>query len=142
MEPATSIRRLGFRRWYERKLIDAHLALVTCFLSVITLAACLEAVRFDELGWQQGALLAVVAASLPVAVLSWRRYMRVLGLAERYGARSTCPSCGAYARFEVMHAGASEIPGEIGSSGLPRFDVWMRLRCRKCAHAWRMPDGS
>jgi hypothetical protein len=140
MEPATSIRRLGFRRWYERKLIEAHLALVTCFLSVITLAACLEAVRFDELGWQQGALLAVVAASLLVSALSWRRYMRVLGLAERYGQRSTCPSCGAYARFEVVHAGASEIPGGPGEAGVPQFDVWMRLQCRKCGHAWRMPD--
>lgn len=140
MEPATSIRRLGFRRWYERKLIDAHLALVTCFLSVITLAACLEAVRFDELGWQQAALLAVVAASSWVAALSWRRYMRVLGLAERYGQRSTCPSCGAYARFEVLHAGASEIPGGPGEAGVPQFDVWMRLQCRKCGHAWRMPD--
>lgn len=139
MEPATSIRRLGFRKWYERQLIDSHLALVTCFLAVITLSACLEAVNFDDFGWRQAALLAVVAASMPVAFLSWRRYMRILGVAERYGQRSTCASCGAYARFEVLHAGANEIPGEEGAGGVPRFDVWMRLRCRKCGHAWRMP---
>ena len=39
MDPTASIRRLGFRRWYERELIKSHGALVTCLLSGLTLAA-------------------------------------------------------------------------------------------------------
>jgi hypothetical protein len=140
MEPATSIKRMGFRRWYERQLIDSHLSFVTCVLAIIAFAACLEAVRFEEFGWQPAALLAVVAASLPVAYFSWRRFMRILAQAERYGERSTCTACGTYGRLEVAQAGSSEIPREPGDTDVPRFEVWMRVRCRKCGHAWRMPD--
>ena len=32
MDPVTSIRNLGFRKWYERELIKCHAALVTCLL--------------------------------------------------------------------------------------------------------------
>ena len=39
MDPTSSIRRLGFRKWYERELIKCHAALVTCFLCGLTVAA-------------------------------------------------------------------------------------------------------
>ena len=32
MDPTASIRKLGFRKWYERELIESHAALVTCLL--------------------------------------------------------------------------------------------------------------
>jgi hypothetical protein len=39
---ADDIRKLGFRRWYERQLLESHACLVTCFLCTILLAVCLE----------------------------------------------------------------------------------------------------
>ena len=39
MDPTASIRRLGFRKWYERELVKSHGALVTCFLCGLTVAA-------------------------------------------------------------------------------------------------------
>jgi hypothetical protein len=42
MEPADSIGRLGFSRWYERRLIEAHAWFVSAFVCVILVAACME----------------------------------------------------------------------------------------------------
>ena len=39
MEPADSIRRLGFARWYERRLIEAHAWFVSGFFCMIAIAA-------------------------------------------------------------------------------------------------------
>ena len=52
MDPTASIRKLGFRRWYERQLIDCHAALVTCLLCGLTVAALLEQVNFRDFGWK------------------------------------------------------------------------------------------
>ena len=38
MEPARSIGKLGFRRWYERQLIESHAWLITCFLCALAIA--------------------------------------------------------------------------------------------------------
>ena len=35
MSPADGIRQLGFRRWYERQLIESHAYFLTCFLCMI-----------------------------------------------------------------------------------------------------------
>ena len=38
MAPAASIRRIGFRKWYERELIKSHAALVTSFMCAVLVA--------------------------------------------------------------------------------------------------------
>ena len=47
MTPADRIDKLGFRRWYERELIEGHAYLVTGFLSFIVIAVFLE-----EIDWR------------------------------------------------------------------------------------------
>ena len=42
MEPADSIRRLGFARWYERRLIEGHAWFVSGFMCMIAIAASME----------------------------------------------------------------------------------------------------
>lgn len=64
MEPVSSIRRLGFRKWHERQLIDSHLSLTTCFLCVIVIAARAEGLSFREFGARSASLLAVVIAAI------------------------------------------------------------------------------
>ena len=46
MEPAESIGRLGFSRWYERRLIEGHAWFVSAFICVIAIAACAEELAF------------------------------------------------------------------------------------------------
>ena len=50
MEPADSIGRLGFSRWYERRLIEGHAWFVSAFICVIAIAACAEELAFRGVG--------------------------------------------------------------------------------------------
>ena len=43
---ADAIRRRGFRRWYERQLIEGHAYLVTGLLSLIMMAISIEMIDF------------------------------------------------------------------------------------------------
>lgn len=140
MDPTASIRKLGFRKWYERQLIDCHLSLVTCFLSGLTVAACLESVNVLELGWKPVTLLAVTFGAAALGWFSWRRYITVLERAERYGECSTCPSCRTYARFEILATGMDAEPGAVATAVAPLDAAWLRVRCRKCGTSWRMPE--
>jgi predicted Zn finger-like uncharacterized protein len=122
---AQAVKRLGFRKWYERQLIDGHLSLVTCFLCMVLVAALLEEMSFREGAAKAVTVLAVVFASGIVGWLAWRRYRTVMTRAEHYGEQSVCPACSTYARFEVVDEAAD------GES-------WLRVRCRKCSHEWRI----
>ena len=118
MEPADSIGRLGFARWYERRLIEGHAWFVSAFVCVIAIAACLEELNFRG---SVGRLLAygvIIAAAAAVGFYGFRRYMKILGEAERLGEHATCSACGAYARFRLIS------PSEV--------------RCRKCQNEWRL----
>lgn len=120
MEPADSIRRLGFARWYERRLIEGHAWFVSAFVCVIAIAACLEELNFRG---SVGRLLAygvIIAAAAAVGFYGFRRYQKILGEAERLGEHATCSACGAYARFRLIS------PSEV--------------RCRKCQNEWRLID--
>lgn len=123
MEPGSSIGRLGFKRWYERQLIESHAWLITCFLSIVVIATSFEVANFKESF--VGAMLAA-ACVLAGGILSWyalQRYRDLMEQAGRLASRSICKKCGAYAAFAVT----SEQP-KIG------------VRCRKCGNEWRLID--
>lgn len=116
---SSDIARLGFRKWYERRLIEAHAWLVTAFLCVIVIAAGMELLSFRE-----GLLRALGSAGMVffAALIAWhgvRRFIAILAEAERLGEQSTCGSCRRYAVFNVIALS-------------PRMSV----RCRKCGHEW------
>jgi hypothetical protein len=140
MDIATRIRTMGFRKWYERQLIDSHLSFTTCLLCGLTVASCLEGITFSEFGWKPVALLAAVAASIVLGLYSWKRYLTVLQRAEAYGNRSNCPSCNAYARFEVLATGTTAQGPHLDPSTDSLPYPWLRVRCRSCATVWRMPE--
>jgi hypothetical protein len=140
VDPTASIRKLGFRRWYERQLIDCHAALVTCVLCGITVAALLEQVQFDQFGWRPFMMLAIVAGAIVLGWFAWRRYITVLRRAERYGEHSACPQCGMYARFDIEATGLDAIPDAEAAAVAPLESAWLRVRCRKCSATWRMPE--
>jgi hypothetical protein len=138
MDPTASIRKLGFRRWYERQLILCHAALVTCLLCGILIAALMEELNMS-VGWQHAYVIAIVVSAAALGLYSWRRYITVLERAERYGERSTCPECKTYARFDILSTGLDEAaPAALAVA--PLEAAWLRVQCRKCGTAWRMPD--
>jgi len=121
MEPADSIARLGFARWYERRLIEGHAWFVSVFVCLIAIAACMEELSFRGSALRLLAYVAVVAAAAAIGIYGMRRYQQILSEAERLGEHATCRACGAYARFRMISAS--------------------QVRCRKCSNEWRLIDG-
>jgi hypothetical protein len=118
MEPADSIARLGFARWYERRLIEGHAWFVSVFVCLVAIAACLEELSFRGSPFRALAYAAVVLAAALIGIYGMRRYQQILSEAERLGEHATCRACGAYARFRMISAS--------------------QVRCRKCNHEWRL----
>lgn len=140
MDPTSKIRKYGFRRWYERQLIESHAALVTCLLCGLTLAALIEQITLLRMDLKSLSLVGVAFAAIVLGGLSWRHYITVLERAERYGESSMCPQCKAYARFEILSTGMDEIPGPAAQAVAPLEAAWLRVRCKGCGTAWRMPE--
>ena len=118
MEPADSIARLGFARWYERRLIEGHAWFVSVFVCLVAIAACMEELSFRGSPLRLLAYAAVVLAAAAIGIYGMRRYQQILSEAERLGEHATCGACGAYARFRMISAS--------------------QVRCRKCSHEWRL----
>lgn len=131
------IRTDGFRRWYERQLIECHAWLVTWFLGLIVLVAGIEVAGSGAGLRLTGASLAL--AGLAVTVFSWSRYRLLLEVAERLGEQAVCPGCNAYARFAIDASGPVPMP-DGGDPSLENHGggVWMRAHCRKCGREWMM----
>ena len=119
MDPALSIARLGFRRWYERQLLYSFAWLTTCLLCGLVIVAILEFVGFSTPGIAPYITLVVLYFIGLMGFHSWMTFTKKLMQAQRYANRSTCEECGCYGRYDVL-------------SNTARFLV----KCRRCAHEW------
>lgn len=120
IEPADSIRRLGFARWYERRLIEGHAWFITVVMCMIAIAACMEELNFRGSIARLLAYVTLILAAVAIGIYGMVRYRKILTEAERLGERATCSACGAYARFRLISA--------------------TRVRCRKCDNEWCLID--
>ena len=118
MEPADSIRRLGFARWYERRLIEGHAWFVSGFICMVAIAACVEELSFRGSALRLLAYVVVVLSAGAIGIFGMVRYHQILAEAESLGEHATCRACGAYARFQLIS------PSHV--------------RCRKCGNEWRL----
>ncbi len=116
MEPADSIKRLGFARWYERRLIEGHAWFISAFICIVAIAACAEELSFRGSFGRLLLYVIVIAAAAAIGVYGLVRYQKILAEAELLGEHATCGACGAYARFRLIS------PSQV--------------RCRKCDHEW------
>jgi len=118
MEPADSIRRLGFARWYERRLIEGHAWFISGFACLIAIAACAEELSSRSSAAHLLFYVTLIVAAAVTGIYGVVKYQKILIEAERMGEQATCGACGAYARFRLIS------PSEV--------------RCRKCEHEWRL----
>lgn len=135
MELAEGIRKIGFARWYERQLIEAHLYLVTAFLCLILLTACLEGFSARASGLEPLLRLIGMFAGCYGGVWAVRRYGAILGVAESAAGQSVCKKCAAYGLLEVLGAGLIAPPVRVGERAAPPVPR-LAVRCRKCGHEW------
>ena len=126
MNDARAIRRLGFRKWYERKLLYGHGHLVLLLFSGLGLLGGLEVFSVRSPLSSQLLVLACVLASAAIGLRSLRRYMALLGYAEYLAHQANCPACNAYARWHVED--------EQG----PSAEAVLRVRCKACGNGWQI----
>lgn len=132
MGPVDGIPKIGFRRWYERQLIESHAWFVTCFLGMVLLASSIDALDVREPGWRPVLLTIAFFGGAFVCLLAFRRYARILNRAEHWGSQSTCGACRAYGALRVLSA--HRVPGQGGAYR----EEWLDVCCRRCGYTWRM----
>jgi predicted Zn finger-like uncharacterized protein len=126
MHLAEGIRKHGFRKWYERELIQSHMHLILTILCAIGLLSVFEVFRTATLG-EKLFDLGAIGLFAGVGIWSLRRYLYLLMHAENTANQAVCSSCQAYGRLAIAQE-------EAGGRRL-------MVRCTRCNHQWRMTDG-
>lgn len=122
MDTIQSIRKLGFRQWYQRTLLRSHGNLVLLILSAFALLLSAEAYSRDLAASAQLTLLACAAASALIGAWALRGYFRLMHAAQVAVEQATCAQCEAYGRWTITHEDPSR--------------QQMQVRCRQCDHEW------
>jgi len=122
MNMVETIRRIGFRKWYERELLQSHLHLVLLLLSSVGILGAIEA--FGQRTPESSPLTMLVCALISAAVGLWalRRYLYLLNHAEYLADQALCRQCNAYAKWDIT----DEEPQALR----------MRVCCRRCGNRW------
>lgn len=123
---ADGIRRLGFRKWYERELLKSHAHLALTFFCTVALLGAFEAAAQFRGLHDQVLNAAAIVGSGAIGVWALRRYLYLLMHAETVAKQADCPQCGVYARFKLVEGGVE------GAGVL--------VRCRDCSHQWSIED--
>jgi hypothetical protein len=120
---ADGIRKVGFRKWYERELMSSHAHMLLALLCTIALMAILELFQGGSVAEK---LLNVGLFMLSAAVGLWalRRYLYLLAHAEAVADQANCPHCAAYGRLDVVEE--------------DRRNGQALVKCRKCGHEWTL----
>ena len=120
---ADGIRKLGFRKWYERELLSSHAHMLLALLCAIALMALLELFHGGTLAEK---LLDVVLFIVSGVLGMWslRRYLYLLLHAEALADQANCPNCAEYGRLDVVEE--------------DRRNDQLLVRCRKCSHEWTL----
>ena len=134
MEVAEYIHRHGFRRWYERQLIESHAYLALAFVALILLLSGIEVLGDGTGGMLYVAMLSAAAVGGVLMIVAWRRFTVLLARAELFAEGATCSACAAWGKFRVLRQ-ESAPEDEPPEAGRPH---WLRVRCTQCGHEWRL----
>lgn len=121
---ADGIRRHGFRKWYERRLLKCHAHLVLVLVCMVGVLVAMEAASRFRSWPDQIADVASLVLCVGVGLWALRRYLWLLMQAETAAQQAECTDCRSYGRLELLQSDAS------GDNVL--------VQCRKCGHVWRI----
>jgi hypothetical protein len=126
MRLADGIRKHGFRKWYERELLQSHAHLVLTFLCMIGVFAAFEALGRNRSWFDQAVDIAAILLCCVVGVWALRRYLYFLNHAEMTANQADCPQCKTYAAFNLEGENAREHA--------------VLVCCRRCQFRWTISD--
>lgn len=122
MGEAQKIRRLGFRKWYERELLSSHANLVLLLLATLGLLASAELFTTGLPLRDQLEVLLTAVCSAAIGLFALRRYLYLLNHAEYVADQAVCRACGTYARWDLLEEQAA--------------GARLVVRCRHCTNQW------
>ena len=122
MKAVKTIRRIGFRKWYERELLQSHMHLVLLVLCSLGMLGSAEAFGVTQPVGSQLVMVACVLASAVIGYWALRRYLYLLNHAEYVADQAVCRQCDTYARWDITAEQAEERS--------------MTVCCRRCGNRW------
>lgn len=134
MQVAEYISRHGFRRWYERQLVESHAYLALAFVAMILLLAGLELLGESGSSLRYLAVLLAAALGGTLMLIAWRRFNTLLARAEQFAEGATCAQCKSWGKFRVLGQ-ESTLEDDPPEAGRPH---WLRVRCTQCNHEWKL----
>jgi len=127
MRLADGIRRHGFRKWYERELLQSHMHMLLLLLCTIGLLGAFEVFSRRAPLVDQFSVVLSVLACVAIGLWALRRYLYLLMHAESVANQAVCPQCETYGRLAVLRDHGAE--QSVG------------VRCKKCGHEWPIATG-
>jgi predicted Zn finger-like uncharacterized protein len=124
MKLAEGIRRHGFRKWYERELLQGHAHLALTFLCLVGVFAAFESATQAPSWAERASDAAVTLLCVGAGLWALRRYLHLLHHAEAAAFQAECRQCKTYGRLELLQSDAS------GDK--------VQVRCRHCSNVWRI----
>ena len=134
MQVTQYIERHGFRRWYERQLIESHAYLALGFVALIVMLSGMELLRDAQTGMRYLIVLSTAAAGGTLVLVAWRRFGALLGRAEHFAEAATCPQCKLWGKFKVVAQEPSSVD-DPPEAGRPH---WLSVRCNQCGNQWKL----
>lgn len=125
MKLADGIRKHGFRKWYERELMQSHGHLALTFLSGVGVMGAFEAFTTFRAWSEQLMNIVALGACVGIGLWSLRRYLYLLHHAEAAAHQAVCKQCGTYGRLRL-------VPRAPGAG--------VAVCCTKCQHEWHIAD--
>ena len=120
---ADGIRKVGFRKWYERELMSSHAHMLLALLCTIALMAALELFQDGTFAEKlMNTMLFIISGG--VGLWALRRYLYLLLHAETVADQAICPKCAEYGRLDVVEE--------------DRRSQQVRVKCRKCGQPWTL----
>lgn len=124
MKAVQTIRRVGFRKWYERELMSSHAHLVLVLLCALGLLGSFEAFAKEAEVGSRLVLAACALASAVIGLWALRRYLYLLQHAEFVADQAMCRGCARYAKWDL-----------VGEEEPQRR---MQVCCRGCGRRWHI----
>ncbi len=119
---AAQLEKLGFRKWYEKRLVHAHGYLLLLIVAMIMIAALAEGVSLRGPTRALAADVALLLASGGIAAFAWVKYQAHMLLADELAHYATCARCQAYGKLTFLALNNESV----------------RLQCKKCGHGWEV----
>lgn len=130
MELSEGIRKIGFRRWHERQLLQSHLYLASALLCVVAVLATLEGFASRELSTDFFVGLVLILGGSAVGGWALLRYIQMLVVAQHAAERSVCARCKTYGLLDAIGSGLRR------GGGTDVVIAPTRVRCRRCGNEW------